>query len=349
MWVLGNLSQKLHTNIITPDNIPEFCLPPRLFKRQPMLETEMPQLQQDSHQQTRKSRPSFQAKMKDMKEKSEDPLVPQKAPRKPLPFSAECYGLAGIYESPNTRRKESLFHSKRPVYVFERRISATKPTASVEAETPSSAKSLRSVPSRSRCLKETVSCPSLIDSMEKSKKPKKLGLSLPTSSCRQLTSDKNPPTLSPPVLHQVDLLHCQERLQHEHILLLQGQGRVRLSTEHTTFSNGASSIFFTVRVRVVSVEGLLDGSQRQTLNCAVNLCLMPGKLQRQESATIRNCRRPVFNEDFYFTELSHKDLMELQLQVKVMNKTAAGALRRGTVIGMICKPLSKLVSSEDRV
>uniref|UniRef100_M4B0X8 C2 domain-containing protein n=1 Tax=Xiphophorus maculatus TaxID=8083 RepID=M4B0X8_XIPMA len=365
----ASLSQKIHTNIITPDNIPEFCLPPRLFKRQPMLETEMPQLQQDSHQQTQKSRPSFQAKMKDMKEKSEDPLVPQKAPRKPLPFSAECYGLAGIYESPNTRRKESLFHSKRPVYVFERRISATKPSqvketaplkktfsgffplfvsksfseaASVEAETPSSAKSLRSVPSRSRCLKETVSCPSLIDSMEKSKKPKKLGLSLPTSSCRQLTSAKNPPTLSPPVLHQVDLLHCQERLQHEHILPLQGHGRVRLSTEHSTFSNGASSIFFTVRVCVVSVEGLLDGSERQTLNCAVSLCLMPGKLQRQESATIRNCRRPVFNEDFYFTELSHKDLMELQLQVKVVDKTAAGALRRGTVIGMICKPLSKL-------
>ncbi|XP_014853751.1 PREDICTED: C2 calcium-dependent domain-containing protein 4C-like [Poecilia mexicana] len=370
------LSQKLHTNIITPDNIPEFCLPPRLFKRQPMLETEMTRLQQDSHQQTRKSRPSFQAKMKDTKEKGEDPLVPQKAPRKPLPFSAECYGLAGIYESPNTRRKESLFHSKRPVYVFERRVPATKPSqvketgplkktfsgffplfasksfseaASVEAETPSSAKSLRRVPSRSRRLKETVSCPSLIDSMEKSKKPKKLGLSLPPSSCRQLTRDKNPPTLSPPVLHPLDLLHCQERLQHEHTLPLQGPGRVRLSTEHTTSSNGASSIFFTVRVRVVSVEGLLDGSQRQTLNCAVSLCLMPGKLQHQESATVKNCRRPLFNEDFYFTELSHKDLTKLQLQLKVVDKTAAGALRRGTVIGMICKPLSNLLSSEDRV
>ncbi|XP_043967612.1 C2 calcium-dependent domain-containing protein 4C [Gambusia affinis] len=369
----ASLSQKLHTNIITPDNIPEFCLPPRLFKRQPMLETEMNQLQQDTHQQTQKSRPSFKVKMKNMKEKSEDPLASQKAPRKPLPFSAECYGLAGIYESPNTRRKESLFHSKRPVYVFERCVSATKPSqvkktlplkktfsgffplfvsksfseaASVEAETPSSAKSF---PSRSRCLKETVSCPSLIDSMEKSKKPKKLGLSLPTSSCRQLPSDKNPPTLSPPVLHPLDLLHCQERLQHEHVLPLQGQGKVRLSTEHTTFSNGASSISFTIRVRVMSVEGLLDGSERQTLNCAVSLCLMPGKLQHQESATIRSCRRPVFNEDFYFTELSHKDLMELQLQLKVVVKTAEGALRRGTVIGMICKPLSKLVSSEDRV
>ncbi|XP_054905263.1 C2 calcium-dependent domain-containing protein 4C [Poeciliopsis prolifica] len=369
----ANLSQKLHTNIITPDNIPEFCLPPRLFKRQPMLETETTQLQQDGHQQTQKSRPSFQT---EIKEKSEDPLVPQKVPRKPLPFSAECYGLAGIYESPNTRRKESLFHSKRPVYVFERRISATKPSqvkqkaplkktfsglftlfvsksfseaASVEAETPSSAKSSRSAPSRSRRLKETVSCPSLIDSMEKSKTPKKLGLSLPTSSCSQLTSDKNPPTLFPPVLHPLDLLHYQERLQHEHILPLQGQGRVRLSTEHTTFSKGASSIFFTVRVRVVSVEGLLDGSERHTLNCAVSLCLMPGKLQHQERATIRNCRRPEFNEDFYFTELRHKDLMELQLQLKVVDKAAAGALRRGTVIGMICKPLSKLVSSEDRV
>ncbi|KAM4745735.1 C2 calcium-dependent domain-containing protein 4C [Anableps anableps] len=371
-----SLSQNLHTNIITPGNIPDFCLPPRLCKRQPMLEGEMTPLHLDSHKQTPKSCTSTQAKMMDMKEKSEDPLVPQKALRKPLPFSAECYGLAGMYERPNTRRKESLFHSKRPVYMLEKRIPSTKPrqvketpplkntfsgflplfasksfseAASPEAETPSSVKSLRSVPSRSRHLKETVSCPSLIDSMEKSKKPKTLGLSLATSSCSWLTCKKNPPTLSPPVLHPLDLLHCQERLPHEHILPLQGQGHVRLSAEHITFPNNTSSNLFTIRVRVVSVEGLLDQTERLTLNCAVNLCLTPGKLQHQESATIRNCRRPVFNEDFYFTELSHKDLKVLQLRLKVVDKTAVGALRRGIVIGMICRPLSQLLSSEEQV
>ncbi|MEQ2275243.1 hypothetical protein XENORESO_000608, partial [Xenotaenia resolanae] len=336
-----SLSQNLHANIITPNNIPEFCLPPRLCKRHPK------------------------------SEKSEDPSVPQKAPRKPLPFSAECYGLAGMYESPNTRRKESLFHSKRPVYMFERRIPTTKhrqmettplkktfleffplfafkslsEAASTEAEIPSSAKPPRNVRSRSQRLKETVSCPSLFDIMEKSIKAKKLGLSLPTFSWSRSTSERNPPTLSPPVLHPLDFLHCQERLHHKHILSLQGRGRVRFSTEHTTFSNGTS----TIRVRVVSVEGLLDQTEQQTLNCAVNLCLTPGKLQQQESAIIRNCRCPVFNEDFYFTELSHKDLLELQLRLKVVDKAAAGAFRRGTVIGIIFKSLSQLLSTEEQV
>lgn len=369
----------LHTNIITPENIPEFCLPPRLCKRQ--LEAEMTPLHLGSHKQTLLLRSSSslnttQVQKKEMKEKSDNPSLPQKAPRKPLPFSAECYGLTGIYESPNTRRKESLFHSNRPEYVFERRIPSTKPrqvkettplkksfseflplfasksfseAASTEAETPSSGKPLSSVPPRSRRLKETVSCPSLIDSMEKSKKPKKLGLSSASSFCSRWSCKMNPPTLSPPVLHPLDLLHCYERLQHEHILPLQGRGRVHLSAEHTTFSNCSSFIFSTIRVRVVCVEGLLDPTERQTLNCAVNLCLTPGKLQQQESATVRNSRRPVFNEDFYFTELSQKDLMELQLRLKVVDKTTAGALRRGTVIGIICKPLLQLLSSVEQV
>ncbi|XP_012705735.2 LOW QUALITY PROTEIN: C2 calcium-dependent domain-containing protein 4C [Fundulus heteroclitus] len=372
-----SLSQNLHTNIITPDNIPEFCLPPRLCKRHLTPEVEMTALHLDSRTATPMTPKNStcsntaQAKTKLMKEKSEEPSGPERAPRKPLPFSAECYGLAGMYESPNTRRKESLFHSKRPVYTFERRTPATTPrqakeatplkktfsgflplfaSRSTEAETPSSAKPSRNVKSRSHCLKETVSCPSLIDSMDKSmRSTNNLGLSLPASSCSWSTSEKQPPTLSPPLLHPLDFLHCQERLQHEHVLPLQGRGRVRLSAEHTTFSNDAPSVFSTIRVRVVSVEGLLDQTERQTLNCAVNLCLTPGKLQQQESATIRNCRFPVFNEDFYFTELSREDLLELRLRLKVLDKATAGALRRGTVIRILCKPLSQLLSSDERV
>uniref|UniRef100_A0A3Q2CUA8 C2 calcium-dependent domain-containing protein 4C-like n=1 Tax=Cyprinodon variegatus TaxID=28743 RepID=A0A3Q2CUA8_CYPVA len=362
-----SVSQNLHNNIITPDNIPEFCLPPRLCKRHPVLEPEMTPLSLDNQKLTPKSLTSsntIQTKKK-MRENNEDL---QDAPRKPLPFSAECYGLAGVYESPNTRRKESLFHSKRPMYTFERRIPTSKPrqvkemtslkktlseflpmlasksfSEAAEAGAPSIIKTPRNVPSRSCRLKETVSCPSLIDSIEKSMKPKKLGLSISTSSSSKSSLKKNPPGLHPPVLHPLDFLHCQKRLQHEHILPLQSRGRVRLSTEHTTFSNGTCSISSTIRVRIISVEGLLDPNEQQTLNCAVNLCLTPGRLQQQESATIRNCRCPVFNEDFYFTELSQKDLLELQLRLKVLDKAAAGALKRGTLIGVICKPLSHLL------
>ncbi|GAA6224666.1 C2 calcium-dependent domain-containing protein 4C-like [Lates japonicus] len=379
-----SLSHNLHNNILTPDKIPEFCLPPRLCKRSPLLEAETTPPYLHSHNQTPKSSTSSNTtlvKSKDVKMKNGDPSVALNATKKPLPFSAEGYGLAGIYESPNTRRKESLFHSKCPVYMLERSIpTATSrlaketnlpkktlsglfpmfscknlsETGNTESETPSSsdssplsspysAKSLLCVPSGGGRLKGATSCPSLIDSREGRGKLKRGGLRLTASHSSPPCLEGNSLTLAPPVLFPLDVLQCQERLQREHVLPLQGRGKVRLSAERTSFSTHTFSSLSTVRVRVVSVEGLRDDTDRRTLNCAVNLYLTPGKLQQQLSATIRNCRSPVFNEDFFFTELSREDLLELQLRLKVVDKPAAGTLRRGAVIGVITKPLSQLL------
>lgn len=375
----ASLSHNLHNNILTPDKIPEFCLPPRLRKRGPLLEAETaPYLHHQN--QFPKSNPSPNA----TKMKNGDVSM---AAKKPLPFSAEGYGLVGIYESPNTRRKESLFHSKCPVYMFDRSLPTAAPrlakatnlpkktllrflplfssrslseAGSTGSETPSSsdsspisspysAKSSLYFPSGSSRLKGATSCPSLIDNREGRRRRKRGGLSLTTSPSNPPSLEGSSLTLAPPVLFPLDVLQCQERFQHEHVLTLQGRGKVRLFAEHTTFSTNTFSSLSTVRVHVVSVEGLWDDTDRRTLNCAVNLCLTPGKLQQQESTTIRNCRNPVINEDFFFTELSSEDLLELQLRLKVVDKPAAGTLRRGTVIGAITKPLSQLLPLKKRV
>ncbi|XP_022613327.1 C2 calcium-dependent domain-containing protein 4C-like [Seriola dumerili] len=377
-----SFSHNLPNNILTPDKIPDFCLPPRLCKRSPLQETETTPSYLHSQNQIPKSNTSSNTthvKMKDVKTKGGDASVAWKATKKPFPFSAEGYGLAGIYESPNTRRKESLFHSKCPVYIFDRSTPTAPPrraketnlpkktlsgffplfscktlseTGSKESETPSSSdssplsspysgKSSLYIPSGSGRLKGATSCPSLIDSREVRGRLKRGDLSLTTSPSSPPSLEGNSLTLAPPVLFPLDVLQCQERLQREHVLPLLGHGKVRLSAERTTLSTNTFSSLSTVRVRVVSVEGLRD--DRRTLNCAVNLCLTPGKLQQQESATIRNCRSPVFNEDFFFTELSRVDLLDLQLRLKVVDKPAAGTLRRGTVIGVITKPLSQLL------
>lgn len=373
-----SLSHSLHRNILTPDKIPEFCLPPRLCKRSLLLEVETTPPNLRGQNQIPKS---THGKMKDVKTKNGDASVAWQATKKPLPFSAEGYGLAGIYESPNTRRKESLFHSNCPVYMLDRSIStpalrqaketnmgkktlsgflplftfkSLSDTGSTETETPSSRDSTPlSSPYSSRSslcilstkgrLKGATSCPSLIDSSEDRGRWKSVGLSLTTSSSNPPCLEGNSLTVSPPVLFPLDVLQCQERLQREHVLPLQGRGKVRLSAEHTTFPTNTFSSLSTVRVRVVSVEGLQNDTDQQTLNCAVNVCLTPGKLQQQGSATIRNCRSPLFNEDFFFTELSRKDLLQLQLKLKVVDKSAAGSLRRGAVIGVIIKPLSQLL------
>lgn len=374
----ASLSRNLHNNVLTPDMIPEFCLPPRLRRQSPLLEAEEKPLFVFGQNQIPKSRQisDTHVKTKDVKTKNGETSMAWKATKKPLPFSAESYSLGGIYESPNTRRKESLFHSKRPVYLLDRNMPTAAPRlaketnlpkktlsgflpvflcksmSETESETPSSSdssplsspycvKSSLYVSSSSGRLKGTVSCPSLIDSKTGRRKWKRGDLTASLSSPSSL--EENSANLTPPALLPMDALQCQERLQREHVLPLQGHGRVRLSAEHTKFSDRSSSSLSTVRVRVVSVEGLWSDTDRQTLNCAVSLCLTPGKLQQQESATIRNCRSPVFNEDFYFTELSQKDLMEMQLRLKVVHKAAAGTLRRGKVMGVITKPLSQLL------
>ncbi len=378
----ASLSHKLHNNILTPDKIPEFCLPPRLCKS-PLLEAEKTASTQIPKSST--SSNTTRVKVKDVKMMKGDASVAWKATKKPLPFSAEGYGLAGIYESPNTRRKESLFLSKRPAYIFDRSSPTAAPrlakeanlpkktlsgffplfsfkslseTGSTESETPSSsdsspltspysAKSSLYFPTGSSRLKGATSCPSLIDSREDRGRWKRGGLGLTTSPSSPRSLDGSSLTLAPPVLFPLDVLQSQERLHREHVLPLQGRGKVRLFAEHTTVSTNTFTSLSTVRIHVVSVEGLRDDTDRRTLNCAVNLCLSPGKLQQQESATIRNCRSPVFNEDFFFTDLRREDLLELQLRLKVLDKLAAGTLRRGTLIGVVTKPLSQLLPLKD--
>lgn len=374
------LSYNLHNNILTPDKIPEFSLPPRLCKRSPPLEadTAAPNLN-DPKQPWNGAPSSATNQAKNVKMKSGEPLVAaRRAVKKPLPFSAESFGLAGMYESPNTRRKESLFHSKRPAYVLDRseKSAALRPakepnlpkktlsgmvpqvlykqlqkTQSRESIATSSsslssqyyAKSSPNMPSHSGRLRGATSCPSLIDSREGRDGGKMACLTLTTSPSCPPSLEGSLLTLGPPVLFPLDVLQSPDRAQQEQILSLQGRVKVRLLAEQTVSTNMFSALS-TVRVRVVSVEGLCEDAERRSLDCAVTLCLTPGKLQPQQSATIRNCGRPVFNEDFFFTELSREDLLELQLRLRVVNKLAAGPLRRVKVIGMITKPLSQLLA-----
>lgn len=372
----AGLSCNLHNNILTPDKIPEFSLPPRLCKRSPLLEadTAAPNLN-DPKQPRSGASSSATNEAKNVKMKSGEPLVvARRAVRKPLPFSAESFGLAGMYESPNTRRKESLFHSKRPAYILDRsgksaalrqakepnlpkktlsgmlykQLQKTESRESIATSSSSLSsqchvKSSPNMPSHSGRLRGATSCPSLIDSRERRDGGKMACLTLTTSPSCPPSLEGSLLTLGPPVLFPLDVLQSPDRAQQEQILSLQGRVKVRLFAEQTVSTNMFSALS-TVRVRVVSVEGLCEDAERRSLDYAVTLCLTPGKLQPQQSATIRNCSRPVFNEDFFFTELSREDLLELQLRLRVVNKLAAGPLRRVKVIGMITKPLSQLLA-----
>ncbi|XP_062310558.1 C2 calcium-dependent domain-containing protein 4C [Osmerus eperlanus] len=390
-----SLSNKLHSNILTPGNIPEFCLPPRLT-RSPLLASQrtaaLPRSPRISLE------PSGSPHRTPQRENARvgSGTEAQKG-QKPPPFSAEGYGLAGMHESANTRRKESLFHSSHPVLTLDRSLPLPLPktttraaperyfpktniqsgltnsfkslskTGSTESDTPSSDDS---TPLGSPLLTQSCSSPALtlvLEGVEEGDPLLQPGhcMGVPPQgsplSCLFFTPRQNRRrrgvspqpfphahhpipnlgSLAPPLLFPLDILHCQERPRRERVLPLTGRGGVRLSAERTPSPVDPS--LSTVRVRVVSVEGLRVDGDLRPLNCCLSLSLTPGKLQRQESAVIKNCRRPVFNEDFFFTDLSPDHLLGLELRVKVLEKAGHSALRKGAVLGVTTESLAQLL------
>ncbi|XP_069806850.1 C2 calcium-dependent domain-containing protein 4D-like [Dendropsophus ebraccatus] len=76
-----------------------------------------------------------------------------------------------------------------------------------------------------------------------------------------------------------------------------------------------------LRVKLVNAENLypLYQDPRNISSCVV-MYLMPGKLQKQRSTVIRRSRNPIFNEDFYFEGVEKGELDNLRLKVKVINR-----------------------------
>lgn len=341
------LRYRLHNNVLIPDKIPEFCLPPRLCKRSPLRADIMASHLQDQNHSSG-SCASSNITLKAVELKNDDAGTARKAAKKHLPFSAEAYGLAGMSESANTRRKESLFLSKCPVYVFDRSNAIAASRQSWESNpdkktSPPSRNYAKSSPSSSGkgSLRGASSCPSLIDNREDIGKRKVDGLSLISTPSCPPSLQGSPLTFFPSAFFPLDILQYQESLQQKHSLALHGHIKVYLFAERIFSANPVSTLS-TVRVHVESVER--DDNDQRALNCALQMCLIPGKIQQKESATVTDSCSPVFNEDFFFTGLSGEDMLELQLRLRVVNKPAAGTFHKRKVIGVIIKPLSQLLN-----
>uniref|UniRef100_W5LUB2 C2 calcium-dependent domain-containing protein 4C-like n=1 Tax=Astyanax mexicanus TaxID=7994 RepID=W5LUB2_ASTMX len=353
----ANLLNKLHSNVLTPDKIPEFFLPPRLSRRSLVAaESTVSQLLGGKIPDCGlKFPPKLDLTPKTKPDLKKSTVEFRRGP-KPVPFALKNYE-SGLFESPNTRRKESLFHSAFTNYKLERVTTRVVPklpsitvlkASSVESDTSSSADSSpHSSPPPSWPIRRKLG--SLLASTESLHKENKTLSTLnenvkvtPIKANRQGTVAQQPnsSTLAPPLQFPMDMLHCQERFHSEHVLLLSQTGSVRLSASYFSTSGDLP----TVRIRVVSVEGLRESGDLRPLHCALTLSLTPGKLQRQHSTIIRNCRNPVFNEDFFFTEPGGQEgrLLEMALRVKVLDK--ASGLGRAAVLGVGVKPLSELLT-----
>ncbi|XP_061826365.2 C2 calcium-dependent domain-containing protein 4A [Nerophis lumbriciformis] len=116
----------LFPNVITPDNIPEFCIPPTIPSLQEMKNTdrasrlvkliayEKPDVEVTRHE----PRNSHIIQVESVDEGCSDEETTNADPHSQaalsLPHMAKaqtCYGFCTLLESPHTRRKESLFHA----------------------------------------------------------------------------------------------------------------------------------------------------------------------------------------------------------------------------------------------
>ena len=48
---------------------------------------------------------------------------------------------------------------------------------------------------------------------------------------------------------------------------------------------------------------------------------MPGKLQKQVSETVKHSRNPVFNREFFFSDINMEELKNLRLRIKAFHKS----------------------------
>ncbi|KAG8440220.1 hypothetical protein GDO86_006125 [Hymenochirus boettgeri] len=367
-------------NVLTPDRIPEFCIPPRFPSKRALkmrpFHRSVPDLYGTDYNLGVLTPPETHIIQVDSAEDSleeestnADPQSQAALSLPHLPKMQTSYGFCTLLESPNTRRKESLFHndpSNLPLFLPRSRSNTTSyPAAScpssfslrlhplsrsgtLDSDTSSSTDSSpfnspllnRSFP-RGNSLLKAISQEKLFSLTLKGKG--RIGMSrnnsLSADECS--STDSSPSTIrriSDGMMDSIfpmDLLCPRERFVADNSVILDCGGSLRLSAEYCPTAQR-------LRVRLISAEGLYQSyADPKTINCFVTLSITPGKHQKQKSTVIRRSRNPIFNEDFFFENLSEAQLRCHCLKLKAVNKMFG--MKRDCVLGQSELPLQSIL------
>ncbi|KAK1151646.1 C2 calcium-dependent domain-containing protein 4D-like [Acipenser oxyrinchus oxyrinchus] len=344
-----------YPNILTPDRIPEFFIPPKLLLLPPPTpcapessrggapNRPWSPAQRELVRSARRHVIQIESADSELGEGDGEERLAAASPALP---AAPHLSLACLPESPHTRRRESLFHSpptrRSPVGEFPPQVASPSslypPFSSPDSDPASSADSspfsspllpARSPPPLCQARRsQRLFCRTLgSEELSRWSSPTDSGSSSEDSPVRRRRLGQA--MLAPPPLFQLDFICCQERLTKESLLpLRKGRepgGELRLSAE---FSGEQGRL----RVRLVSGEGLYPpGFDSRLVSCCVAVRLDPGRLQRQRSNVVKRSREPIFNEDFFFEGLSRGELDRRSLRVKVVNKGAG--MKRDALLG----------------
>ncbi|KAG9473329.1 C2 calcium-dependent domain-containing protein 4D-like [Eleutherodactylus coqui] len=332
-------------NILTPDKIPSFFIPPKLSALPDggghmgkWLQKKPSDVgSKDSSRSLLRSASQQVTQVEDVEPKGQSHHQS---------MASSILGSPYLSESPHTRRRESLFHQMchthgpydlkplsplDPDHILNWKSSSHDlhlqrfPCGILDSDTTSSAESSPfNSPLLNRSLAGSLVIPGpgghrrAINTLTRAN-------SVSTEEASSADSSPNLPTkenhgratmvhLVPPSIFQLDFICCQDRLTKETEVVLSKGGLLRLSIEYVKDLGR-------LKVKLVNAENLYPLYQDpRAISCCVVLYLMPGKLQKQKSTVIRRSRNPIFNENFYFEGVEQEELDNLRLRVKVINQ-----------------------------
>ncbi|MEE6523225.1 hypothetical protein FKM82_022017 [Ascaphus truei] len=354
-------------NVLTPDRIPEFCIPPSLPSQRGMRASpchgSVPNFCGSAFE-VMAPRPlnTHVIQVETPKEESTnaDPLSQAALSLPHLPKAQTSYGFCTLLESANTRRKESIFHNDPAAIPILLPISLSNTSSCRGTSTPGSVTTLGLHP-RSRYGTLDSDTASSTDSSPFSSP--RLHRSLPSSPLKALSLDKPfsrtlrvncrssslwNNSVSTDESSSTDSSPCVTRRTSEDawalplpftvdLVLTLGrfprENTVRLDTGGVLrLSTEYRPENLRLRIRLISAEELYHWSvDPKNISCCVSLALVPGKKQKQRSTLIRRSSNPIFNEDFFFEGLAPQDLQQRTLKLKALNK--GSGVKRDHVLG----------------
>ncbi|KAM5240485.1 C2 calcium-dependent domain-containing protein 4A [Hipposideros larvatus] len=327
-------------NVLTPDRIPEFCIPPRLAPCRALAAL------RDSW--GKEGGTDDGAGRTDWDPRSQAALsLPH------LPRVRTAYGFCALLESPHTRRKESLFLGD-PGASALLQPPAFKPTLPTRSHTYHGGGNSRIVPPggasaaaapvdpgsprppwntlalRSRGRRLLRAPEVLLSRALRPRRSRGLARARSVSSGDEdkehgggSGSPARDPSASPPPPPGPQ----PERLEAEGTVTLgRAGGALRLAAEYSRPSGR-------LRIRLLRAEGPAEGAAEfPAVGCRVSFVLQPpGKTHQRRSAVVRRSCKAVFDQDFCFDGLSEDEVRCLAVRVKAENK--GRGLERGRLLG----------------
>ncbi|XP_059274493.1 C2 calcium-dependent domain-containing protein 4A [Mustela nigripes] len=291
-------------NVLTPDRIPEFCIPPRLAPGTALAALRVSWIQA--------------VEIDDGAGHTDwDPRSQAALSLPHLPRARTAYGFCALLESPHTRRKESLFLGGAGAAPLLLPGAAPDPDPALPAG-PRQTPDVPAPPPRAHRLLRAPE--GLLSRALRARRGRGLARARSVSSGDDDDDERGAgsrpparaPSASPPSPPSPGPDPRPERLEAEGTVALgRDGGALRLAAEYSRASGR-------LRVRLLGAEGLPAGTaEPRAVGCRVSFVLRsPGKTRPQRSAVVRPSRKAAFDQDVCLDGLSEEQVRRLAVRVQ---------------------------------